>query len=236
MAVHLLFAAKALLTARHFAKKHRLKKHCRDLLAGIDLNRIKNLMIVARPGEESLWGGGHLLEEDYLVVCMTGGNHPETVAEMDNALSASRSLSIKLVFREKNLRGQSSHWYFARSDIKTALKVLMTAKEWKKIVTHNPDGEDGNRQNKLLSAIVTSVFCKTVRKQFPGSENLFYFGVYHQPDETGTLSNLMPLSESALQTKTGKMIAAYQTSSSLVARFGHMFPYENWVKYSEWSA
>lgn len=234
MAVHFLLAAKILLTARHFAKKHRLKKHCRDLLAGIDLNRAKNLMIVTRPGEEALWGGGHLLGEDYLVVCMTGGAHPETVAEMDRALSASHSQSMKFAFREKNLRGKSSHWYFARSDIKIVLKMLLTVKEWHKIVTHNPDGEYGNRQNKLLSAIVTREFNKTVRKKSPSNDNLFYFGRYCRPAETGKMEGLTPLSETAVATKT-EMLAAYQTRSSPQADFGHMLPYENWVKYTDWT-
>lgn len=234
MAAHFLLLAKAFFTVRHFTKKHRLKKHCRDMLAGIDLNRAKNLMLVTRPGEEALWGGGHLLEEDYLVVCMTGGAHPETAAEMDRALSASPSQSMKFAFREKNLRGKSSHWYFARSDIKTVLKMLFTAKEWNKIVTHNPDGEYGNRQNKLLSTIVTQVFNKTVRKKSPKNDNLFYFGRYCRPAETGKPEGLAPLSETAMAAKT-EMLAAYKTLSSPEADFGHMLPYENWVKHSDWT-
>ncbi len=234
MAAHFLLLAKAFLTVRHFTKKHRLKKHCRDLLAGIDLNRTKNLMIVARPGEESLWGGGHLLEGDYLVVCMTGGDVPEAAAEMDRALSASHSRSMKLAFRQKNLRGKTSHWYLTRGDIKTVLKILFAIREWDKIVTHNPDGEYGNRQNKLLSSIVTRTFTKTVRKKSPDNDNLFYFGVYSRPSETEKREKLMPLSEAVLATKA-EMIATYKTVPSLERDFGHMLPYENWVKYSDWT-
>lgn len=31
------------------------------------------MMITAHPDDETLWGGGHLLEGEYLVVCMTHG-------------------------------------------------------------------------------------------------------------------------------------------------------------------
>lgn len=42
-------------------------------LSKIDLNKAKKLMIVAHPDDETLWGGAHLLEDDYLVVCITCG-------------------------------------------------------------------------------------------------------------------------------------------------------------------
>ena len=32
-------------------------------------------MIVAHPDDEMIWGGSHLLEGNYLVVCLTNGNN-----------------------------------------------------------------------------------------------------------------------------------------------------------------
>ena len=43
-------------------------------LAQLDLSQAKKLMIVAHPDDETLWGGAHLLEGDYLIVCLTHGS------------------------------------------------------------------------------------------------------------------------------------------------------------------
>lgn len=39
----------------------------------LDLEKYNKLMIVAHPDDELIWGGAHLLEDDYLVVCITRG-------------------------------------------------------------------------------------------------------------------------------------------------------------------
>lgn len=37
-------------------------------------------MIVAHPDDETLWGGSHLIDDNYLVVCMSNGWHKKEVA------------------------------------------------------------------------------------------------------------------------------------------------------------
>ena len=39
----------------------------------IDIEGIDNLMIVSHPGDEIIFGGAHLLKDNYLVVCITCG-------------------------------------------------------------------------------------------------------------------------------------------------------------------
>ena len=39
----------------------------------LDLDKVNNLMIVAHPDDELLWGGAHLIRDNYLVVCITCG-------------------------------------------------------------------------------------------------------------------------------------------------------------------
>ena len=46
----------------------------KENIAGTDVDK---LMIVAHPDDELLWGGGHLIEGEYLVVCMTHGWNPK---------------------------------------------------------------------------------------------------------------------------------------------------------------
>ena len=40
-------------------------------LKKIDFSKYNKLMIVAHPDDETLWGGGHLIDGDYVVVCVT---------------------------------------------------------------------------------------------------------------------------------------------------------------------
>ena len=46
---------------------HNLYKIDKDF-SKIDLTNIDNLMIVAHPDDETLWGGAHLIKDNYLVV------------------------------------------------------------------------------------------------------------------------------------------------------------------------
>ena len=42
-------------------------------LESLDLNNVNKLMIVSHPGDESVWGGAHLISDNYLVVCISCG-------------------------------------------------------------------------------------------------------------------------------------------------------------------
>ena len=39
------------------------------------ISSIDNVMIVAHPDDETLWGGEQLLKENYLVICITNGDN-----------------------------------------------------------------------------------------------------------------------------------------------------------------
>ena len=45
-------------------------------LDALDLAGYNKVMFVAHPDDDLIWGGRHLIEDDYLVVCMTRGNDP----------------------------------------------------------------------------------------------------------------------------------------------------------------
>ena len=67
-----IFLILILLVCFYFEDKHCLHKKEIDQ---INLNKYKKLMIVAHPDDEMIWGGSHLLEGNYLVVCLTNGNN-----------------------------------------------------------------------------------------------------------------------------------------------------------------
>ena len=52
-------------------------------LDALDLDGYDKVMFVAHPDDDLLWGGRHLIEDDYLVVCMTRGNDPVRSAELN---------------------------------------------------------------------------------------------------------------------------------------------------------
>ena len=54
----------------------------------LDLEKYNKLMIVAHPDDELIWGGVHLLEDDYLVVCITRGYDKTRKKEFENVIEA----------------------------------------------------------------------------------------------------------------------------------------------------
>ena len=52
----------------------------------LDLEKYNKLMIVAHPDDELIWGGVHLLEDDYLVVCITRGYDKTRKKEFENVI------------------------------------------------------------------------------------------------------------------------------------------------------
>ena len=55
------------------------------------------------------------------------------------------------------------------------MKYLLSKKQFKTIVTHNPKGEYGHQHHKMTSAIVTNIV-----KNLKQTDNLKYFGNYYQ--------------------------------------------------------
>lgn len=107
-----------------------------------------NLMIVAHPDDECLFGGGQLITvPDWKVICVTNGDHPVRRQEFAQAMEMTKS--------------KYEIWNFY-DDLKTPLeedflkrdlsKVIQ--KGWDKIVTHNIDGEYGHLHHMQIHRIV----------------------------------------------------------------------------------
>ena len=65
-------------------------------LTDLDLTGITHLMIVAHPDDETLWGGAHIADGGYLVVCITNGNNPTRSAEFQSVMQASGNVGLIL--------------------------------------------------------------------------------------------------------------------------------------------
>ena len=82
----------------------------------LDLKKYNKLMIVAHPDDELIWGGAHLLEDDYLVVCITRGYDKTRKKEFENVIKATGDKGIILSYPDK-IAGQRSNWGRWKKDI-----------------------------------------------------------------------------------------------------------------------
>lgn len=115
----------------------------RQTLDGYHLQNCNKLMIVAHPDDESLWGGGHLLDKGYFVVCLTNGNNTVRRSEFYAALKEYGCQGIMFSYPDLE-RGKRSDWSNYSDIIAKDLNILLTYKRWDMIATHNPKGEYGH--------------------------------------------------------------------------------------------
>ena len=191
----------------------------------IDLNEIDNLMIVSHPTDEILFGGSHLLEDNYLVVCITCGTDKELTHDFIDVLQKTKDKYIILGYPEYS-NDERENWSNYKTNIKEDITKIINLKDWSTIVTHNPEGEYGSLQHKLTSQIVTSISPK---------KKLYYFGKYYTKKSIVNEQNkLSQINQNRLNQKI-KLIGMYKTETYIQTEFNHMYKYEEWIKYKEWS-
>ncbi len=207
-------------------------KYVTSDFSSLQLDGVENLMIVAHPDDDVLWGGAHLLEERYLVVCITAGANETRAKEFTAAMKKTGDIGIMLGFPNKTL-GKRNDWKSSRAKIKQELTEIMQLKSWKSIVTHNPEGEYGHIHHKMTSSIVTEIY----EELYPGQSNLYYFGAYYSKDKIGAVENsLTRISDDLLAQKKDILLGVYTSQDFLERKFSQMFPYENWTQYTAPSA
>lgn len=195
-------------------------------ISRVDLSKVDNLMIVAHPDDETIWGGAHLLSGDYLVVCITCGNQKNRVVEFKKALAISNDQYVMLNYPDK-VHGKRDDWKNSKKGIERDLKKIMQLKNWDIIVTHNQEGEYGHIHHKMTNKIVTSIYNK---EEVKGS--LYFFGKYYNKSNINLYKdNLVSINSEVSITKINQMIEVYKSQSFIKDSFGHMFNYENWIEY-----
>lgn len=125
---------------------------------------INKLMVVAHPDDESLFGGQELLKEQgWLVVCLTNGSHATRKAQFFRVMEKTNATGVMWDYPDQP--GLSSHpqrakaaWRPCWQEIKKALAQLSRHYDFKKIVTHGPDGEYGHEHHKMTYYLVKATF------------------------------------------------------------------------------
>lgn len=193
----------------------------------LNLKGYDKLMIVAHPDDETFWGGGHLLEGNYLVVCITNGWNNTRRKEFQNAMAFSNEKAMILDYPDLS-DGQKDNWEHCKKAIIQDLELLVGYKKWQQIVTHNPNGEYGHVHHQMLDQMVTKL-----SKEKGCFEELYYFGVFWKKNEipNGIVSNLTP--KTLVQKR--KMTLKYTTQYKAYEKYWiWMEPYEYWIKATKW--
>lgn len=184
-------------------------------LEELNLTNVNKLMIVSHPGDESVWGGVHLLSDNYLVVCVSCGYDKDKTNSFLEAIKNSGDYSIMM--------GYSDKIYFNKDykKIKKQLKYILKYKNWSEVVTHNPDGEYDNYQHKQISKILNE----------QNINNLYYFGKYYSKKEMEELDKETTLNGKLIKNKINNMVKKYD---DLYDDYKHMIPFEDWIGANKW--
>ncbi|MBR4262072.1 MAG: PIG-L family deacetylase [Bacilli bacterium] len=199
------------------------------LLDKIDLKKVDNLMIVAHPDDDMIWGGGHLIEDNYLVICVTCGNVQTRVEEFHKVMEATHNSYIMLGYPDLT-NGKRDDWSTVYSDIENDIERILKYKKWKMIVTHNPDGEYGHQHHKMTSSIVTDKSLKNKKEDI-----LYYFGKYYTKEEKEKLNYSIPEIDKDLLKKKEEILKLYVSQEKVIEGLSHMLPHEDFIAYQNWS-
>lgn len=191
-----------------------------------DWDKVDNLMIVAHPDDETLWGSSYLIKDKYLVVCITCGNKRVRDKEIKSALKISNDEVIFLKIPDK-VHGKRSEWKKEKKRIKKELDYIMHKKEWNNIVTHNKQGEYGHIHHKMTNKIVTNIY-----EDNPVG-NLKYFGKYYSKKKIKNKTDNNGLLDEYTYHKKLEMIDVYKSQRFIKKAFNQMFKYEDITDYKK---
>ena len=193
-------------------------------ISNLDLTGVDNLMIVAHPDDETLWGGAHLIRDNYLVVCVTCGTNSARVEEIKEVLKITDDKLLMLGYPDK-VFGQRSDWKNEKEDIYKDIEKIAKLKKWNLIVTHNTEGEYGHNHHIMTNEITTSVY-----NDLKIDSELYYFGKYYSKKKMDKLLELPEEIKSNELTKKEELLKIYKTQKDTVEKFKHMNRYEDWIK------
>ena len=200
----------------------------KNILERVDTLGVDKLMIVAHPDDETIWGGGHLAEGGYLVVCITDGYNKVRKDEFISAVTSLNETNIPMIlnFPDKTFLVRDN-WYGIKYKVFKTVDNLLEMKDWKLIVTHNKDGEYGHIHHKAISEIVSSECIKL------GKQNvLYYFGKYHSKKKISKYESQMTPLNDELYNKKLEITKKFTSQKWVIDGLQHMLKYENWTAYN----
>ena len=194
----------------------------KESLDGLQLDGCQNVMFVAHPDDELLWGGKHLRAGDYLVVCLSRGDDKVRRAEFEKVLEATGDKGLILSYPDKILNWRAD-WKFWQGKIEADVVSILQYKDWELVVSHNAQGEYGHPHHKMAHGIVEKEYRDTGCKA-----NLYWFGKYYVNDKIPYGLTEMDKPSYIQKRKIAKL---YQSQRDTIRKMYHMLPYEEWEPY-----
>lgn len=206
--------------ARQYYPYINLPKVTAEDLDALQLDGYEKVMFVAHPDDELLWGGKHLLEDDYLVVCITRGDDKVRRAEFEAVLRNSKDKGLILAYPDK-IGKKRSDWKFWRKNIEADIAAVLKYKDWKLVVSHNEKGEYGHQHH-----IMTHESVKKEFNQTGCQADLYWFGKYYVNDQVPYDLKEM---DKSVYNKKRELAKLYKSQRSTMRKLYHMLPYEDWI-------
>jgi len=190
-------------------------------LDALDLDGYDKVMFVAHPDDDLLWGGRHLIEDDYFIVCMTRGNDPVRSAEFQAVMEATGDKYMILSYPDK-IGKKRSDWKYWKTDMEADVARILSYKNWKLVASHNTDGEYGHSHHQMTHQIVEKEYQETGCQA-----ELYWFGKYYVNDKVPYDLEEMP---KELYNQKRELAKLYASQRGTVRKMYHMLPYEHWEK------
>ncbi len=182
----------------------------------ITIDEVNNLMIIAHKEDGLIWGGNNLLNDNYLVVCITcKENDKDFIKIMDKT----NNLYVLLNYDEE------TDFYEERNVLNRDLSKYLNMKNWDKVVTHNEEGEYGSNQHVIINSYV--------KKLINNKDILYYFNKYYTNDNLEENSYYFYKLGGKDIDKKIKIIGMLN-DLEYVNEFKHIIPYEEFIPYEEW--
>lgn len=185
--------------------------------------KYKNLMVVAHPDDDLLFGGTELMKDDFVVVCVTCGTSKTRLKEFKRMMNYFEDEYITLGYPDL-VEGKKSEWTDEYDLITRDIKNIINLKEWDKIVTHNPDGEYGHIHHKMTNRIVTGLT--------NDKSKLYYFNKTYSTKYYKENNISKTLDEEMCNKKRELFDKYYKSQVGLKVR--HLSDYEKVTSYDEW--
>ena len=216
-----------ILTKKEYQEAYDVAPLTEDVIKMADNKNADKLMVVAHPDDELLWGGGHLMDKGYLIVCVTRGKDKIRSKEFKDLVEASGNSPLIMNYPDK-VAGKRDNWEKVYGKIENDIKMTMEYKKWKLISTYNANGQYGHHHHKMVHNMVTEVYEKEHM-----NNDLYYFGKYYRKKIIGDhKGELVKMSDKRIEFKND-LRKYYNSQSKVVNNLWHMADYEMWVKYKD---
>lgn len=136
---------------------------CKEkLIIQTNIEKVENIMIVAHPDDETLFGMNELYNNEnwLLIVCTNSRDGRIGLLRKDipGLIQMSKDYKFNLVVIQ-HFDLYEEKFINARFDIKVYnyLKKYLLKQKWNKVITHNKDGEYGHSQHIMVHRIVSNI-------------------------------------------------------------------------------